>query len=159
MTLADIDDCSPGVCKNGGTCHDGVNTYMCSCAAGYTGPNCNNGEYIVSFCLPTLSQIYSRATFLTHTYIYIYIRSGTRANTPLHAYTHIHSPNHLRTHSPPYAISLYLSKFHIYSHKAYTDVYMYIQKHEITVRQVSYHETSTKPVCNITITKTYSTAL
>ena len=61
MTLADIDDCSPGVCKNGGTCRDGVNSYTCSCAPGYTGPNCNNSEYIVFYYLSvnSLSDIQS----------------------------------------------------------------------------------------------------
>ena len=41
----DIDDCSPGVCANGGTCVDGIDLYTCSCAAGYTGPNCNTSKY------------------------------------------------------------------------------------------------------------------
>ena len=47
MILADIDDCNPDACKNGGSCLDGVNSYTCICAAGYTGPNCNISEYIV----------------------------------------------------------------------------------------------------------------
>ena len=60
MSLVDIDDCSPGVCKNGGTCHDGVNSYTCSCAPGYTGPNCNNGECIRFYCAlsPCLGDIF-----------------------------------------------------------------------------------------------------
>ena len=29
-------------CLNGGSCVDGINTYTCSCAAGYTGSNCQH---------------------------------------------------------------------------------------------------------------------
>ena len=43
-TFSDIDDCNSDPCQNGGTCTDGVNTYTCSCAAGYTGINCETGE-------------------------------------------------------------------------------------------------------------------
>ena len=32
-----INDCSPNPCQNGGACADGVNSYTCSCAAGYSG--------------------------------------------------------------------------------------------------------------------------
>jgi len=35
-----IDDCAAGPCQNGGACTDGVNKYTCSCAAGFTGPQC-----------------------------------------------------------------------------------------------------------------------
>ena len=41
----DIDDCSPNPCQNGGACTDGVNSYQCTCAAGYTGTNCETSEY------------------------------------------------------------------------------------------------------------------
>ena len=36
-----MDDCLSKPCGNGGTCNDGVNTYTCDCATGFTGPNCN----------------------------------------------------------------------------------------------------------------------
>jgi len=36
----DIDECRAGACVNGGTCVDGINSYSCSCRAGYTGTNC-----------------------------------------------------------------------------------------------------------------------
>ena len=29
-------------CLNGGTCVDGINSYTCSCVAGYTGSNCQH---------------------------------------------------------------------------------------------------------------------
>jgi len=32
--------CAPNPCQNGGACIDGVNSYACQCAGGYTGPNC-----------------------------------------------------------------------------------------------------------------------
>jgi len=34
------EDCSPNPCQNGGTCVDGVNSYTCTCATGWTGTNC-----------------------------------------------------------------------------------------------------------------------
>ena len=36
-------------CLNGGTCTDGINSYNCTCAAGYTGENCEIGNYIFLF--------------------------------------------------------------------------------------------------------------
>ena len=40
----DIDNCSPNPCQNGGACTDEVAGYSCSCAAGYTGINCETGK-------------------------------------------------------------------------------------------------------------------
>ncbi|KXJ18031.1 Fibropellin-1 [Exaiptasia diaphana] len=45
--LTDVDDCVKKPCQNGGECIDGVNSYKCECAPGYTGPNC---ETIPSEC-------------------------------------------------------------------------------------------------------------
>ena len=42
--FVDIDDCANSPCSNGATCIDGVDTYTCKCAAGFSGPNCNNGK-------------------------------------------------------------------------------------------------------------------
>ena len=41
-TEATIDDCAPNPCQNGGTCTDGVNEYICSCATGWIGPQCSS---------------------------------------------------------------------------------------------------------------------
>ena len=46
ITLADINDCSPNPCQNGGICTDEVNNYKCSCVAGYTGYNCSIGTFL-----------------------------------------------------------------------------------------------------------------
>jgi hypothetical protein len=43
VVVADIDECVPNPCQNGGTCTDGVNSYTCSCVAGYTGNICQTG--------------------------------------------------------------------------------------------------------------------
>ena len=44
--LPDVDECGSNPCQNGGTCMDGVNSYTCSCAAGYTGQHCETGRSI-----------------------------------------------------------------------------------------------------------------
>ena len=41
--LEDINDCDPNPCLNGATCTDGINTYTCTCASGYTDDNCTTG--------------------------------------------------------------------------------------------------------------------
>ena len=40
----DIDDCSSSPCDNGGTCVDGVNSYLCECLPGFNGTNCTQGK-------------------------------------------------------------------------------------------------------------------
>lgn len=37
---SNVDDCASMPCQNGGTCTDGVNSYTCMCATGYSGTNC-----------------------------------------------------------------------------------------------------------------------
>lgn len=37
-----IDDCTPGICQNGGICTDLVADYQCGCVPGYDGDNCEN---------------------------------------------------------------------------------------------------------------------
>ena len=44
---ADIDDCVNRTCDNGGSCVDGVNTYLCNCVAGYTGAHCERGDVLI----------------------------------------------------------------------------------------------------------------
>ena len=46
IVVIDIDDCTPNICANGGTCIDGVNSYTCSCSPGYTGRNCNTSKLL-----------------------------------------------------------------------------------------------------------------
>ncbi len=40
----DIDDCAAHNCQNGATCVDGIATYTCACATGYTGSYCQTSE-------------------------------------------------------------------------------------------------------------------
>ena len=42
--FADLNECSPNPCQNDGTCTDGIASFTCACAAGYTGRNCTIGE-------------------------------------------------------------------------------------------------------------------
>ena len=46
---ANIDECANVTCQNGGTCQDGVNTFNCSCVAGYTGQYCQSKILGVDF--------------------------------------------------------------------------------------------------------------
>jgi hypothetical protein len=43
LCVTDINDCSPGLCQNGGTCTDLVDAYSCACTSGWTGSNCDIG--------------------------------------------------------------------------------------------------------------------
>ena len=45
----DIDDCDPDPCQNNATCVDQVNGYTCNCLVGYTGNDCETGNYITLF--------------------------------------------------------------------------------------------------------------
>ena len=40
----DIDDCVIHACANGASCVDGINTYSCNCAAGFSGTYCDIGK-------------------------------------------------------------------------------------------------------------------
>ena len=42
--VADVNECIPNPCDNGGNCTDGVNEYNCACVAGYTGTVCETGK-------------------------------------------------------------------------------------------------------------------
>ena len=45
LYIPDIDDCSPNQCQNSATCVDGVDSFSCTCAAGYEGDLCDVGEF------------------------------------------------------------------------------------------------------------------
>ena len=40
----DIDECSTSPCRNGATCVDMVNDYLCICEAGWSGKTCSLGQ-------------------------------------------------------------------------------------------------------------------
>ncbi len=44
LWFSDIDECASTPCQNGGTCNDDVNSYTCTCNAGYTGSDCETGK-------------------------------------------------------------------------------------------------------------------
>uniref|UniRef100_A0A8C0VQM6 Coagulation factor IX n=1 Tax=Cyanistes caeruleus TaxID=156563 RepID=A0A8C0VQM6_CYACU len=44
-TYVDGDQCNPNPCKNGASCEDQINSYVCWCPAGYEGKNCEIGTY------------------------------------------------------------------------------------------------------------------
>eukprot|EP00057_Strongylocentrotus_purpuratus_P007066 XP_011661540.1 PREDICTED: uncharacterized protein LOC105437059 [Strongylocentrotus purpuratus] len=43
LPCTDPNECEPNPCLNGGTCTDGVNSFSCTCRAGYYGPICDEG--------------------------------------------------------------------------------------------------------------------
>ncbi|XP_019641326.1 PREDICTED: fibropellin-1-like [Branchiostoma belcheri] len=45
----DIDECTSSPCQFGGTCKDGIDSYICTCVPGYTGDNC---EQDIDLCHP-----------------------------------------------------------------------------------------------------------
>jgi len=46
--IANIDDCGTTPCLHGGTCLDGLNSFVCQCAVGMLGNNCQNDTTTVS---------------------------------------------------------------------------------------------------------------
>lgn len=52
LPFADIDDCLPNPCQHGGNCTDEINDYNCTCAAGYTGKDCEIGNYLLVMLSP-----------------------------------------------------------------------------------------------------------
>ena len=54
LTFVDVDECSSNPCQNGGSCTDAVNSYSCSCVAGYTGTTCETG---ILWCSPKTSVL------------------------------------------------------------------------------------------------------
>ena len=46
--FTDIDECVSAPCQNGGTCTDHVNSYLCQCAPGYSGLQCQTGKVTVT---------------------------------------------------------------------------------------------------------------
>ena len=47
ILFIDVDDCRPNPCNNGGSCTDGVNTFSCNCATGFTGTTCDTSRSLV----------------------------------------------------------------------------------------------------------------
>ena len=41
-----INNCASAPCQNGGSCYNGINSYSCSCLAGYTNYKCQTGKCI-----------------------------------------------------------------------------------------------------------------
>ena len=45
LNCVDINECEPQPCLNGGTCTDGINSFTCTCAEGWTGDHCEKSKY------------------------------------------------------------------------------------------------------------------
>ena len=57
--FSEINECDPSPCVNGATCHDQVNAYSCTCAAGYTGDRCEKGRLENSISVNLMSLLVS----------------------------------------------------------------------------------------------------
>ncbi len=63
--FADIDECASNPCLNGATCTDAVNSYTCTCVAGYTGTHCETGTFLTMMrTLQTNPLMWIRSLFL-----------------------------------------------------------------------------------------------
>ena len=47
LVLLDIDECASNPCQNNGVCIDGVNSFECQCAAGFSGDLCQTSECLL----------------------------------------------------------------------------------------------------------------
>ena len=45
LFFTDIDECNSNPCQNGATCRDHVNSYSCTCVAGFNGTNCETSKW------------------------------------------------------------------------------------------------------------------
>ena len=48
MLVTEINECESSPCRNGGTCVDKIDAYLCFCVSGYTDPECSTGELYTS---------------------------------------------------------------------------------------------------------------
>ena len=49
ILFLDIDDCVNSPCQNGGSCIDGVSSFLCLCGPGFTGELCQSGS-LMTLC-------------------------------------------------------------------------------------------------------------
>ena len=54
--ISEVDECASRPCMNGATCDDGVDSYSCTCLAGYVGNICETGRFVLVEFLSLLSQ-------------------------------------------------------------------------------------------------------
>ena len=92
--MLEIDVCASTPCLNGGSCIDGVTSFTCLCAVGYTGPTCNISKQICTtffnpFMLILFIQAIRIAIIITCTYSWL-ITVKPPSNT--------HSSNCIRLH-------------------------------------------------------------
>lgn len=55
--ILDIDECNLDPCQNGATCTEGTASFLCTCAPGWTGTTCDEGNYSVHQYMETCIHI------------------------------------------------------------------------------------------------------
>ena len=56
----DIIECDSNPCEHGGICSDAVNGYVCACAVGYAGDNCQTSMYKYNIVMKRHDALYLR---------------------------------------------------------------------------------------------------
>ena len=99
--FSDIDDCSSSPCDNGGTCVDGVNSYLCKCLPGFNGTNCMQGKLSITRQVTRATQYYT-PRLIVYPEIKSYEFSNGKAlqnNSSLLIFTHTIQTHRLRNNS------------------------------------------------------------
>ena len=47
VLISEVDECASRPCMNGATCVDWVDSYSCTCPAGYVGNTCETGRFVL----------------------------------------------------------------------------------------------------------------
>ena len=64
--IVDVDECSGRPCQNGASCSmPKFDMYSCQCAAGYSGTNCETGNYVLQKMIALfVSHIFIKLNYL-----------------------------------------------------------------------------------------------
>ena len=67
-SFSELDGCVPNPCGNGATCTNVLGDYTCTCAPGWKGVNCTEGEKKITYSMICRHVLRTLFTFLVHFY-------------------------------------------------------------------------------------------